>query len=57
MDEICMCGHGRERHLKWPGSGKESWCALCGGTKKSYHNFKLDNIKLIEDLAKEKGFI
>jgi hypothetical protein len=63
MEEYCICGHLNEEH-----KSKRSSIPGCGGCwdssmewqdkmNKAEHAFKLDNLKLIEDLAKEKGLV
>lgn len=61
--EYCVCGHAKEIHSFI----KDFLCAECvemasydlhiGELDKAFHKFKLDNLKLIEDLAKEKGLM
>jgi hypothetical protein len=57
----CLCGHLKEDHgIGWV-SG-EPLCNNCSilllPTNDSYyHNFKLDNLSLIEDLAIKRGLI
>jgi len=65
MRNICICGHERsehtDRHLKgrqkflssicWGCLNPNPWCIL------PYHYFKQDNLKLVEDLAKERNLI
>lgn len=63
--EHCVCGHEKASH--YPGI-----CRLCmdrvnelgqlgevnvNSLVKLFHTFKLDNLKLIEDLAKERNLI
>ena len=66
---FCTCGHGEEKHKRkiFDPSGQPSRtvCEECVENyyKRDYqllswefiHPFKLDNLKLIEDIAKEKG--
>lgn len=62
--EYCVCGHQELSHalnIINP-SNVQMWCRGCwfdnaDGGVSNYHDFKLDNLKLIEDLAKEKGLI
>ena len=56
MEEYCVCGHEVERHAK-------RICYEClyplhvRGKLHSIHRFKLDNLRFIEDLAKERNLI
>jgi hypothetical protein len=61
--EYCVCRHPKPSHLLI-----EDWCQSCSNEyrendyiryRKSlmFHKFKLDNLKLIEDLAKERKLI
>lgn len=67
MIEYCICGHLKTVHeltdspKNPPGS---HFCRGCCGMHPrpdiygfSWHNFKLDNLKFIEDLAKQKNLI
>jgi len=57
--EKCLCGHRKDNH----DIGKFGpYCQGCGtyhsrNYKNYRHVFMLDNLKLIEDLAKEKNLI
>ena len=56
MVEYCVCGHLATAHIRGRG------CAACIDwmnifDSKNEHTFKLDNLKLIEDLAKERKLI
>jgi len=60
--EICMCGHAEFRHEERNYTGHEARlstiCWECDEDSfKKYHEFKLDNLKLIEDTAKHRGLI
>ena len=61
-NELCLsCGHLKEAHTcrvgDWP-TKLDSICWDCDdGCWDKYHEFKLDNLKLIEDVAKAKGLI
>ena len=60
--EHCLCGHSYSIHTKKYGMWPEAdvFCQECyieNGKELSWHNFKLDNLKYIEDLAKEKGLV
>jgi len=57
MTEYCVCGHTKKQHeLRYGGK-----CWYEGHDSKSYPHpcevFKLDNLKLIEDLAKERKLV
>ena len=62
----CVCGHLERTHIEGFGHGSAR-CILCAGevaigvtprnSIKAGHVFKLDNLKLVEDLAVEKGLI
>lgn len=64
MTEYCVCGHPKEMHSA---DVKDSLCALCiemasydvhiGELGKAFHPFKLDNLRYIEDVAKERKLI
>ena len=64
MVEYCVCGCIRNKHT-WLRTGlfqSEEGCSEClikepYDREKTYHKFKLDNLKLIEDLAKERKLI
>jgi hypothetical protein len=58
LDDKCICGHIYGRHSKAP----LRYCFLDCFTEypKStewQHSFKLDNLTLIEKLAKERGLV
>ena len=61
MIEYCVCGHSHWEHrLSEP--NKFPYCQIClnidGAARiQIWHEFKLDNLRLIEDLAKEKGLV
>jgi hypothetical protein len=56
VNNICICGHVLLSHyfdynedvIIWPEKG-DSWCADCKDSRKSFHNFKLDNLKYLEE--------
>lgn len=50
VEEVCVCRHSIKRHMKY-----HDFCYAC--SKDSRHAFKLDNLKLVEDLAKERNLI
>jgi len=66
--EYCVCGHKEKEHkVRWldPSGGtsiigclgcENAWF-ISGMNKQVLHLFKLDNLKLIEDLAKERKLI
>lgn len=50
-DEPCMCGHERREHL----AEDSSLCWGCCTAEKNFdHEFKLDNLALIEKLYNQK---
>jgi hypothetical protein len=62
-DLRCICGHTKHVHIGWGGDStgcnfafledvQEPWERYC-----LCQEFKLDNLKLIEDLAKERKLI
>jgi hypothetical protein len=58
--DICLCGHMNKDHDYRPTYRKNSICWGCAiadlsDVKTRYHPFKLDNLKLIEDLAEKRG--
>ena len=57
MIEYCVCGHDYTAH----GCTSGGWCFPCYNKAplgvESCEQYKLDNLKLIEDLAKEKGLV
>jgi hypothetical protein len=58
MIKHCICSHDYKSHSITSGG----WCFACsfrlGDLSKSFcGEFKLDNLKLIEDLAKERKLI
>ena len=60
MIEYCICGHSEKIHQEAiPEAQLLSICFECGNsnTLNEFHNFKLDNLKLVEDLAKERNLI
>jgi hypothetical protein len=59
MIEYCVCGHIKKYH---EGGSTDALfpCWTCYDGKdivKSLHVFKLDNLKYIEDLAKERNLV
>jgi hypothetical protein len=69
--EYYICGHPRRSHSRRP-SKLDFHCEKCynnllevapvqgirsGELMACFHEFKLDNLKLIEDLAKAKGLV
>jgi hypothetical protein len=59
MNEPCMCGHNKNEHVSEAIPGYNTQVCLDPITRLvcECYNFKLDNLKLIEDMAKEKGLI
>jgi hypothetical protein len=58
MIEKCICGLGKKKHYTdYSPFNEEGIVWLPNQNDKSWHVFKLDNLRLIEDLAKEKGLI
>lgn len=60
--EYCVCGHRLKNHIIDLDAYKYEFCADCicdlnCSDEKYAHVFKLDNLKYIEDLAKEKNLI
>lgn len=60
--EYCICGHPKNIHKKLYWEDIELVGTDCLGNYKSggyctCENFKLDNLKFIEDAAKEKGLL
>lgn len=52
--EYCVCKHPQWCHLpKSCAVCTELWEEACA----AFHTFKLDNLKYIEDLAKERGLV
>jgi hypothetical protein len=53
-DEPCVCGHVNETHLK--SNTGNPVCIQCYGFGKYYafHEFKLDNLALVEKLVNQK---
>lgn len=58
MIEYCVCSHAKECHKITP-TYKLPFCTNCWNIndRKHLHTFKLDNLKLIEDLAKKKDLV
>lgn len=66
MLNICKCGHNRKEHnFSDDGSNAiiidkygDSWCHPCAVADldfRSFHQFKLDNLKSLEALEEEKN--
>jgi hypothetical protein len=55
-DSLCICGHVAIQHYS-----SLTWCETCfythSNTTQWQHNFQLDNLSYIEQLAKEKNLI
>ena len=61
MTEYCICGHIESQHIM-TSYFNIKYCRICYilGMKKPMHDehpFKLDNLKFIEELAKERNLI
>ena len=56
MIEYCVCGHLKEAHFIRLNNSMTT-PMLCASIVDKCMNFKLDNLKFIEDLAKEKGLM
>jgi hypothetical protein len=68
IEELCIvCGHIESVHrpktvdCSWT-SEYTHWCEECSINQKytpptMFHNFKIDNLRLIEDLAKERKLV
>lgn len=56
MMEFCVCSHSKNYHASDVATDFCGGCYNSGG-KKFYHDFQLDNLKYIEDLAKERNLI
>ena len=62
MIEYCICGHSYNSHLdsKYLCGGCEvcaSWTFNDKMRVNWFHPFKLDNLKYVEDLAKERNLV
>lgn len=60
MKEYCFCGHTKIKHAGWEGepTGCTYSIEIAHGTKDcGCPEFKLDNLKYIEQLAQQKGLI
>jgi hypothetical protein len=64
MTEYCICGHSKKDHFKGSVFNKKGYrepgelCShIYNGDCGCDVGFKLDNLKLIEELAKEKGLV
>jgi hypothetical protein len=60
MIEVCIiCGHEKKEHFIGPMSGYPI-CSLCADLSmftEETHEFKLDNLRFVEDLAEERKLI
>jgi hypothetical protein len=63
MEEYCICKHPKEKH-KTSAAYFKIYCVACAAeapAMREYwaamHDFKLDNLRWIEDLATQKGLI
>ena len=67
IDQFCVCGHVNYVHnVTQSIFGYENFCDRCGedifDSSEKYwnarrHDFKLDNLRLLEDTAKQKGLL
>jgi len=60
MIEYCYCGHNINEHDGWEGepTGCTYSVEIAHGTQCCYcSEFKLDNLKFVEDLAKQKHLL
>jgi hypothetical protein len=61
MKEYCICGHPFCEHFYefhgYPQIGKVCIGCQLANDVNTNHYFKLDNLKLIEDLAKERNLL
>jgi hypothetical protein len=56
MIEYCVCGHLESDHGIYSYGVDACWnCSIKTG--RHSHSFKLDNLRLVEDIAKQKGLI
>lgn len=61
--EKCICGHTKEQHQPNITDTHVStdFCIFCypvtNNAQACWHDFKLDNLQYIEDMAKEKNLI
>jgi hypothetical protein len=53
---VCVCGHYEVAHYDYFDK-KYKNCNLCMGPGDGCQQVKLDNLSLIEDLAKERGLV
>lgn len=67
MEEFCVCGHDKKAHSNGKGNLSTA-CLMCfvdvivgegpiPKTHEALHDFKLDNLKFIEDEAKRRNLI
>lgn len=58
MDDICLCGCPRSEHMASSRLISSGWCLGCTtyfpNLKNQRHNFKLDNLKYLEQLSRGK---
>lgn len=67
MDKWCICKHDQSVHKHYPirnANISSLYCLGCAMDELNFkndfpplHNFKLDNLKLVEQLAKQKKLI
>jgi len=58
-EDPCICSHPNWQHYL-DALSKMPYCIPCASVedpKKCWHKFKLDNLKFVEDLAKDRGLI
>lgn len=60
VNNICVCGHEEHSHhfddevAIMPEFGN-SWCIDCTNSRNSFHNFKIDNLKYLEELYAKRS--
>ena len=60
MEEYCVCGHAKIKHQEIiPEAQLPAICFPCcdEANHTQFHTFHLDNLRYLEDLAKEKKLI
>jgi hypothetical protein len=59
MEEYCICSHLKSRHNGWEGE-PTGCCSLSGQDRRlicECSEFKLDNLRFVEDEAKRRNLI
>lgn len=55
----CVCGHSKVFHIAY--NAKDPLCAMCLEAHEKpdlvFHTFKLDNLRYVEDLAKQRKLV